>query len=101
MINTPVLPFLIAHAHVIAGVVVILVGVLVMTQRVPIGLWLAKIPPSDEVESARMIVEDVEKRFGTWSGPLKAREAQRSLLNVFPQATTKQLNLLIELALNK
>jgi hypothetical protein len=80
---------------------------------VTFGLWLAglggwtptppcalsHLPVDEEVELARQIVADVERRFSTAPGAFKAREARRVLLNLRPDAATKDLNLLIELAL--
>lgn len=77
-----------------------------------VGLWLAQLggyaapvcakphlPEEDDIDAARRIVADVEMRFPTWPGPLKSREALRALLNVYPTSATRDLNLLIELAL--
>lgn len=78
-----------------------------------VGLWLARIggwtpappcalphlPPDSQVDLAKQIVADIDARFPEWPGPLKAREALRVLWNLRPQAHTRDLNLLIELAL--
>lgn len=74
------------------------------------GLWLARLggwrpcalphlPEDSQVDLARQIVRDVEQRFADAPGAFKAREALRVLLNLRPEAKTKDLNLLIELAL--
>lgn len=79
---------------------------------VGIGLWLAQwggwvvpvctlphSPTHDRIAHAQRLVADVEQRFGRSPGEFKRREALRVLLNQFPQATERELNLLIELAL--
>lgn len=72
------------------------------------GLWLARksgwtpiptMPPPAMVEVAKSIVANVEARFPHESGLYKQREALRVLMNVHPQARTRDLALLIELAL--
>lgn len=86
---------------------------------VRIGLWLAKVggwapvpippppppcpllhlPADSQVELVRAIVQDITERYPESPGPVKAREALRVLLNVRPGARERDLNLLIELAL--
>lgn len=74
------------------------------------GLWLAKLggwapcalphlPSDDQVELAAKICADVQQRFTEAPGEYKRREALRVLMNLRPEAATKDLNLLIELAL--
>ena len=77
------------------------------------GLWIARVagwvqpppcsrphlPDDSQVELARQIVQDVEARFGSSPGPVKAREALRCLQNLRPGVSDRDLNLLIELAL--
>ena len=57
------------------------------------------LPVDSQVDLVREIVADIDQRFPHMPGPLKAREALRVLLNVRPDARVKDLNLLIELAL--
>lgn len=80
---------------------------------VAVGLWLAglggwtpapacarpHLPDEDQIALTRLVVADIDARFGSAPGPVKAREALRVLLNLVPQASTRDLNLLIELAL--
>jgi hypothetical protein len=85
-------------------------------QCVLVGLWLARLggwrpaeppapcalphlPADTQVDLVRQIVQDIEQRYPSTPGPVKAREALRVLLNLRPQAREKDLNLLIELAL--
>lgn len=77
------------------------------------GLWLARLggwtpmapclrphlPDDSQVDLAKQIVQDVEASFGSSPGPVKAREALRVLMNLRPEASVRDLNLLIELAL--
>lgn len=78
-----------------------------------LGLWLARfcgwtpIPPctrphlpADElVDIAVFAVQEVERAKRGEPGPVKAREALRVLQNLLPERSTRDLNLLIELAL--
>jgi hypothetical protein len=77
---------------------------------VAVGLFIARLGgwtpcalphlPADEmVDQARVIVRDIETRFPQMPGTLKAREALRCLLNLHPNTAMRDLNLLIELAL--
>jgi len=72
---------------------------------VGVGLWLARLgggrpwPDDAQIALTRQIVADIEQRFPEAPGPVKAREALRVLLNLRPAAKVKDLNLLIELAL--
>jgi hypothetical protein len=80
---------------------------------VQVGLWLAglggwtptpactqpHLPSDEQVAMVKTIVADVAARFTDHSGAFKAREALRVLLNLRPEAKTRDLNLLIELAL--
>ncbi len=77
------------------------------------GLWIARVagwvqpppcsrphlPDDSQVELARQIVQDINARFEHSPGPVKAREALRCLMNIRPEASVRDLNLLIELAL--
>lgn len=77
------------------------------------GLWMAAmggwsplppcalphLPEDTQIALAKQIVLDVEQRFSASPGPVKAREALRVLMNIRPEASTRDLNLLIELAL--
>jgi hypothetical protein len=76
------------------------------------GLWVASLggwtpcrrphlPADDQVEMARAIVRDIQQRFPDTPGPVKAREALRVLLNLRQGASSRDLNLLIELALQE
>lgn len=83
------------------------------TYLIRFGLWLARLggwtpiapclrphlPDDSQVDLAKQIVQDVEARFGASPGPVKAREALRVLMNLRPEASARDLNLLIELAL--
>lgn len=83
------------------------------TCLIRVGLWLARrggwtpiapclrphLPDDSQVDLAKQIVQDVEARFGPSPGPVKAREALRVLMNLRPEASARDLNLLIELAL--
>ena len=60
---------------------------------------LPHLPADEQVELARRIVQDIAIRFPEAPGPVKAREALRVLLNLRPDARERDLNLLIELAL--
>lgn len=75
------------------------------------GLFLAKLggwvepvcekshlPSPELLNHAKMVVAEVETKFGEASGEYKRREALRVLLNQFNEPT-RDLNLLIELAL--
>lgn len=78
-----------------------------------LGLWLARLggwtptpactqphlPDDEQLALAKAIVADIAARFGDAPGGIKAREALRVLLNLRPEARTRDLNLLIELAL--
>jgi hypothetical protein len=75
-----------------------------------LGLWIARrggwrpcglphVPSDSQIDLVRLIVQDIEDRFPSTSGQVKAREALRVLLNLRPQARERDLNLLIELAL--
>lgn len=80
---------------------------------VRVGLWLARAGgwtpiapctrphlPSDElVDMAQFAVSEVERALSGQPGPVKSREALRMLQNLLPERTTRDLNLLIELAL--
>lgn len=83
---------------------------------VRVGLWLAQwggwreaaptppcalahLPNDDQVELVRALLADIRERFMDVSGDYKRREALRVLLNIRPQAKERDLNLLIELAL--
>lgn len=80
---------------------------------VRMGLWMAMmggwspeppcalphLPEDAQIDLARQIVLDVEQRFTQSPGPVKAREALRVLMNIRPEASARDLNLLIELAL--
>lgn len=77
---------------------------------VRVGLWLATwggwrpcalphLPGDPLLESARALVADVDTRFAGTSGDFKRREALRVLMNQQPTAPTRDLSLLIELAL--
>jgi hypothetical protein len=74
------------------------------------GLWLAGLggwtpcarphfPDDSQIDLARQVVRDVAERFADTPGAFRHREAQRVLLNMRPGASTRDLNLLIELAL--
>ena len=80
------------------------------------GLWIAQMsgwtpPPmisapshlldGPQVELAISVVQEVQRAMRDAPGPVKAREALRMLLNAFPQAKTRDLNFLIELALQR
>lgn len=79
------------------------------------GLWIAQMagwtPPllsapshllaGPQVELAVSVVLEVQRAMGEAPGPVKAREALRMLLNAFPQAKTRDLNFLMELALQR
>lgn len=76
------------------------------------GLWLATrggwapcalphLPDDSQIDLARHIVRDVAARYPEAPGPAKSREALRALLNLRPEAKTRDLNLLIELALHE
>lgn len=84
----------------------------VRRQFVRLGLWLAAlggwtvpvcqrphVPDEAEVAHARVVVADVQQRFADTSGEYRRREALRVLLNHYPQARERDLNLLIEVAL--
>lgn len=77
---------------------------------ITVGLWLAQrggwtpcavphLPSDDHVALAKAVVADVQARFGHTSGEFRRREALRVLLNLRPEAATRDLNLLIEVAL--
>ncbi len=82
---------------------------------VRLGLWIAglggwapllpcalpHLPDDSQVDLAREVVKDVEARHSAAPGPVKAREALRVLMNIRPEASVQDLNLLIELALQK
>jgi len=84
------------------------------TLLITVGLWLARrggwtpteacalphLPHDDQIALAKAIVRDIDARFPQMPGPAKAREALRALLNLRPEAATRDLNLLIELALH-
>lgn len=76
------------------------------------GLWIARVcgwtpPPralpllldGSQVDLARAAVREVARCHPDTPGPLKAREAQRMLLNTLPSRRVRDLNFLIELAL--
>lgn len=77
------------------------------------GLWLARyggwkpeppcllphLPLDPQIDIVRGIVKDINIRYPGNPGPLKSREALRVLLNLWPNARERDLNLLIELAL--
>lgn len=80
------------------------------------GLWIARIcgwtaepplcprphlPDDPHVELARTAVQEVARCHSEAPGPVKAREALRMLQNQLPHARTRDLNLLIELALQQ
>lgn len=91
------------------------------TFGIRLGLWLARfcgwtpIPPctrphlrpctrphlpADElVDIAVFAVQEVERAKRGEPGPVKAREALRVLQNLLPERSTRDLNLVIELAL--
>ena len=80
------------------------------TLLITLGLWLARrggwtpcalphLPSDEHVALAKAIVADVQQRFGQAPGEFRRREALRVLLNLQPEAATRDLNLLIELAL--
>ena len=75
-----------------------------------VGLWIAglggwrpcakiHLAGDDLLQLARKVCEEVEMRFPQYSGELKRREAQRMLLNILPTALAREVNFLIELAL--
>lgn len=80
-----------------------------------VGLWIARLggwtprqpctrphlPDDALVDVALGVVREVARAHVTSPGPIKAREAQRMLLNVLPERSVRDLNLLIELALSR
>jgi hypothetical protein len=78
-----------------------------------LGLWLARLcgwtpippcrrphlPEDDLINIAAFAVSEVERAKAGEPGPVKAREALRVLMNLLPERSTRDLNLLIELAL--
>lgn len=79
-----------------------------------VGVWLATwggwtpapcsrahLPADEALELVCAVVRDIAARFPEAPGPVKAREALRVLLNVLPAMRTRDLNLLIELALQQ
>ena len=78
------------------------------------GLWIARmsgwtpppppcarphLPDDPQVELARVCVREVQRALPEAPGPVKAREGLRMLQNHFPQGKTRDLNYLLELAL--
>jgi hypothetical protein len=83
-----------------------------MKMLVKFGLWTARLggwkqprctrphlPEDDQVEMVKTICEDVRNRYTDAPGDIKRREVLRVLLNLRPTARERDLNLLIELAL--
>ena len=79
------------------------------------GLWIARLcgwtplmpctrphlPDDALVDVALGVVREVARAHAASPGPVKAREALRMLLNVLPERSARDLNLLIELALSR
>lgn len=79
-----------------------------------LGLWLARrcgwtpvrpctrphLPDDSLIAVAQFAVQEVDRALGDSPGPVKAREALRMLQNIMPERGTRDLNLLIELALS-
>lgn len=57
------------------------------------------LPDGTQVELARAAIREVARCHPLEPGPVKARDALRMLQNQIPDARTRDLNLLIELAL--
>lgn len=82
---------------------------------IALGLWLARLCgwnpvqpcrrphlPDDALITVAMgVITEVERAKAGEPGPVKAREALRMLLNILPERSTRDLNLLIELALQR
>jgi len=73
-----------------------------------LGGWTPRQPcmrphlPDDAlVDVALGVVREVARAHAASPGPIKAREALRMLLNVLPDRSARDLNLLIELALSR
>jgi hypothetical protein len=69
------------------------------TLPIPPPCALRHLPSGDQIDLARRVVAQVGEKHAGLSGPLKAREAQRMLLNIDASLTPRQCNLLIELGL--
>lgn len=74
------------------------------------GLWLASlggwapcqrshIPEHATIDYARAVTQAIDDTMSTSAPEVKRREALRVLLNYYPQHRERDLNLLIELAL--
>lgn len=76
------------------------------TLRARLAQWLGygpclrpHLPDDPQLALAKAITAEMNVRFAGVSGDYKRREALRMLLNIHPHARERDLNLLIELAL--